>query len=109
VRVPAPVSKRSISSEVRLYFSEALAVLLEKVAKGLSTGTTSHLKQYWINECDYWRTRYLSKESYVYFWADGIYFNIRSDNAKQCILVIIGVTSRVDKEFLAIENQSRVG
>ena len=30
------------------------------------------------------------KEDYVYVWADGIYFNIRSDDAKQCILVIIG-------------------
>ena len=87
--------------------SEALAALLRKVAKGLSAGTISHLKQSWVNECDYWRTRDLSKESYVYIWADGIYFNIRSDDAKQCILVIIGVTSRVDKKFLAIEDGYR--
>ena len=57
--------------------------------------------------------RDLSKERYVYIWADGIYFNIRSDDSKQCILVIIGVTSQDDKEFLAIgvaiENQNRVG
>ena len=33
----------------------------------------------------------LSKERYVYIWADGIYFNVRSDDAKQCLLVIIGV------------------
>jgi len=46
--------------------------------------------------------RDLSKERYVYIWADGIYFNIRSDDSKQCILVIIGVTSQDDKEFLAI-------
>ena len=43
----------------------------------------------------------------INIWADGIYFNIRSDDAKQCILVIIGVTSRGNKEFLAIEDGYR--
>ena len=51
--------------------------------------------------------RDLSKEGYIYIWSVGIYFNIRSDDAKQCILVIIGVTSRVDKKFLAIEDGYR--
>ena len=63
--------------------------------------------QGWVNEYDDWRMRDLSKESYVYIWADGICFNIRSDDAKQCILVIIGVTSRGDKEFLTIEDGYR--
>ena len=88
-------------------FSEALAALLGKNAKGLSAGTISRLQQCWVNEYDDWRLRDLSKERYVYIWADGIYFNIRSDDAKQCILVIIGVTSRGDKEFLAIEDGYR--
>ena len=88
-------------------FSEALAALLGKNAKGLSAGTISRLKQCWVNEYDDWRLRDLSKERYVYIWANGIYFNIRSDDAKQCILVIIGVTSRGDKEFLAIEDGYR--
>jgi len=88
-------------------FSEALAALLGKNAKGLSARTISRLKQCWVNEYDDWRTRDLSKESYVYIWVDGIYFNIRSDDAKQCILVIIGVTSRGNKEFLAIEDGYR--
>ena len=47
-------------------FSEALAALLGKKAKGLSAGTISRLKQCWVNEYDDWRTRDLSKESYVY-------------------------------------------
>ena len=76
-------------------------------AKGLSAGTISRLKQCWVSEHDDWRMRDLSKESYVYIWADGIYFNIRSDDAKQCILVIIGVISRGDEEFLAIEDGYR--
>jgi putative transposase len=80
---------------------------LGKNAKGLSAGTISRLKQYWVNEYDDWRKRDLSKESYVYIWADGIYFNIRSDDAKQCILITIGVTSRGNKEFLSIEDGYR--
>ena len=63
--------------------------------------------QCWVNEYEDWRTRDLSKENYVYIWADGIYFNIRSDDAKQCILVIMGVTSGGKKEFLAIEDGYR--
>jgi transposase-like protein len=69
-------------------------------------------RYYRLPESDIKRTandqmRDLSIESYVYIWADGIYFNIRNDDAKQCILVIIGVTSRGDKEFLAIEDGYR--
>jgi putative transposase len=75
-------------------FSEELAALLGKNAKGLSAGTICRLKKYWIRE--------LSNEKYVYIWADGIYFNFRSDDAKQCILGIIFAFSRGDKGFLAI-------
>ena len=46
-------------------FSEALAALLGKNAKGLSAGTISRLKQCWVNEYDDWRTRDLSKEGFI--------------------------------------------
>lgn len=83
-------------------FSEALGALLGKDAKGLSAGTISRLKQVWIQEHEDWRKRDLSQERYVYIWADGIYFNIRGDDARQCILVVIGATAQGKKEFLAI-------
>ena len=88
-------------------FSEALAALLGKDAEGLSAGTISRLKQVWSQEHDIWRKRDLSGERYVYIWADGIYFNIRGDEARQCILVIIGVTEQGNKEFLAINDGYR--
>ena len=88
-------------------FSEALAALLGDDASGLSAGTISRLKQSWHEEHDVWRKRDLSKHQYVYIWADGIHFNIRSDEARQCILVVIGVTEQGDKEFLAIEDGYR--
>ena len=88
-------------------FTEALAALLGERAQGLSAGTISRLKQGWQQEYDAWRKRDLSNRRYVYVWADGIYFNVRSDEAKQCILVLIGVTDQGDKEFLAIEDGYR--
>lgn len=88
-------------------FSGALASLLGEDAGGLSAGTISRLKQGWHEEHEDWRKRDLSKQQYVYIWADGIHFNIRSDEAKQCILVVIGVTAQGDKEFLAIEDGYR--
>ena len=88
-------------------FSEALASLLGEDAKGISAGTISRLKQAWIQEHDVWRQRDLSGQRYVYIWADGVYFNIRGDEARQCILVMIGVTAQGNKEFLAIDDGYR--
>ena len=88
-------------------FSEALAALLGEEARGLSAGSISRLKQGWHQEHEGWRKRGLSKQQYAYIWADGIHFNIRSDEARQCILVIIGVTAQGDKEFLALEDGYR--
>ncbi len=55
-------------------FSEALAALLGAEAAGLSAGTISRLKQTWQGEYASWCKRDLSKNRYVYVWADGVYF-----------------------------------
>ena len=39
--------------------------------------------------------RDLSSKRYVCFWIDGVCFNVRMDEDKQRILVIIGVTETV--------------
>ena len=88
-------------------FQEALQALLGSEAKGLSASTISRCKKIWEEEHDTWNRRSLANKRYVYIWADGVYFNIRSDNDKQCILVIIGVTEQGQKEFIAIEDGYR--
>ena len=88
-------------------FSEALKALLGANAKGLSSGTISRLKQHWQEEHKSWSKRNLDFKKYVYIWADGVYFNIRSEESKQCILVIIGVNEHGKKELLAIEEGYR--
>jgi len=88
-------------------FQEALQALLGSGAKGLSASTISRLKRIWEEEHETWSRQNLKNKRYVYIWADGVYFNIRSDNARQCILVIIGVTEHGRKEFIAIEDGYR--
>ena len=43
----------------------------------------------------------------MYVWADGVHFNIRGDEGRQCILVLIGVTDHGKKELIAIEDGYR--
>ncbi len=88
-------------------FSEALAALLGVGAPGLSQTTISRLKAIWKQDYDAWRRRDLSKKHYVYFWVDGIYFNVRMDQDAQCLLVIIGATKDGRKELVAIEDGYR--
>ena len=71
-------------------FSSALTALLGKDAPGLSANTISRLKEVWKSEHEQWSRRNLSDKKYVYIWADGIYFGVRLEDARQCILVIIG-------------------
>lgn len=84
-------------------FSEALASLLGTQAQGLSSSTISRLKAKWIEEHQHWQKRSLLGKHYVYVWADGIYFNLRNEDDRQCILVMIGVTTSGEKELLGLE------
>ena len=87
-------------------FTEALTALLGKDAPGLSAATISRLKTVWQDEYKQWQQRDLSNKRYVYFWADGIYCNVRMDD-RQCLLVIIGTTEGGHKELVALEGGIR--
>ena len=51
--------------------------------------------------------RDLSDKHYVYLWADGIYFQVRLEADRPCVLVLIGATRDGRKELLAIEDGRR--
>jgi len=87
-------------------FKDALEALLGKDAPGLSANTISRLKAKWKVDMDTWNKRSLFGKHYIYFWADGLYCNVRMDE-KQCLLVIIGVTGDGRKELVAIEDGFR--
>jgi putative transposase len=93
-------------------FSEALVALLGPEAPGLSASTVVRLKEVWQTEYEAWSKRSLAGQRYVYFWADGVYFNVRlggdgEGQNRQCILVIVGATSDGKKELVAIQDGYR--
>jgi putative transposase len=88
-------------------FSEALAVLLGPDAKGLSATTVTRLKGLWEQEYQDWSKRSLAGKHYVYVWADGVYFNIRLEGGRQCILVLMGATADGKKELIAVQDGQR--
>lgn len=82
---------------------EALAVLVGEQAKGLSPNVVSRLKGEWAAEYGAWMKRDLAASRYVYWWADGIHTGLRQeDDARQCLLVIIGVRPDGSKELVTI-------
>jgi putative transposase len=88
-------------------FSEALAALLGPQAKGLSANTVTRLKAVWQQEYEAWNKRSLADKQYVYVWADGVYFNIRLEDDRQCILVLMGATADGKKELIALTDGYR--
>jgi putative transposase len=88
-------------------FSEALVALIGPEAKGLSASTITRLKGVWEQEYQDWSKRSLAGKEYAYVWVDGVYFNIRLEGGRQCILVLMGATADGKKELIAIQDGER--
>src|SRR6266446_3980915 len=82
--------------------SEALTALVGAEADGLSASTVTRLKGGWEGDCKIWNQRSLEGKHYVYIWADGVHFNIRLEEDRQCILVLMGATAEGKKELIAL-------
>ncbi len=88
-------------------FQEALCSLLGEDAPGLSASVLSRLKRKWEQEYQEWEKRSLEDKRYAYLWVDGIYFGVRGEDAKQCILVILGATEDGKKELVSLTDGYR--
>ena len=88
-------------------FSEALQALLGPEAPGLSPNSIVRLKQAWEADYQEWNQRSFKGKRYVYFWADGIHFNVRLEEGRSCILVVMGATAEGKKELVAIQDGER--
>jgi transposase-like protein len=88
-------------------FGEALAALLGPQAKGLSPTTVVRLKADWEAEYREWSRRSLAGKHYVYLWVDGIWCNVRLEDERCCLLVVIGATADGAKELLAVHDGLR--
>jgi transposase-like protein len=69
---------------------------------GLSAPVITRLTVQWQDEARAFADRDLSGLDYVYLWADGVHLNVRLDEAKLCLLVMIGVRVDGRKELVAL-------
>ena len=74
---------------------------------GLSASTISRLTETWQTEHAQWETRDLSDRDYVYWWADGVHFNVPPRGRPAVLLVIVGVRPDGSKELVALADGYR--
>jgi putative transposase len=87
-------------------FAPALARFLGSEA-GLSASTVQRLTESWQSEHESWCGRDLSGVDYVYWWADGVHFNVRLEEDRLCCLVVVGVRPDGTKELVALSDGYR--
>ncbi len=88
-------------------FTDALSAILGPGCPGLSASTVTRLKGVWEQEYGEWSKRSLVDKEYVYVWADGIHTNIRLEEDRQCLLVLMGATADGKKELIAMTDGHR--
>ncbi len=74
---------------------------------GLSAAVITRLTETWKAGQRLFAARDLSGADYVYLWADGIHVNIRLEEHKLCLLVMIGVRADGRKELIALADGYR--
>ncbi len=87
-------------------FVPALGQFLGSAA-GLSAAVITRLTETWKGEQRAFAARDLSGADYVYLWADGIHVNIRLEEHKLCLLVLIGVRADGRKELVTLADGYR--
>jgi transposase-like protein len=87
-------------------FVPALGQFLGSSA-GLSPAVITRLTETWRAEQRAFAARDLSGADYVYLWADDIHVNIRLEEHKLCLLVMIGVRADGRKELIALADGYR--
>ncbi|MGC8465052.1 MAG: transposase [Acidimicrobiales bacterium] len=90
------ISERDVAS--------VLEVVLGEGAKKLTPAVLGELKKSWTHDFNEWNTRDLSKVRFTFLFADGIYQEIRNDNPKICVLVLMGVDDEGQKHLIPIED-----
>lgn len=58
-------------------YPRVILVILGKDAPGLSASNIVRLKEGWEKQYESWNKRSLVDKRSIYWWVDGVYFNIR--------------------------------
>ena len=80
---------------------------IRKLPSRAVTAAITKLTGQWQAEQKAFSARDLSAADYVYLWADGIHVNIRLEEHKLCLLVMIGVRADGRKELIALADGYR--
>jgi len=86
---------------------ESLKALLGNAVEGLSAANVTRLKSVWIDEFKKWSKRDLSSKNYCYVWVDGVHFNLRLEEERLCVLVVLGVKEDGTKELIGVDSGYR--
>lgn len=80
-------------------------------AAGLSASVVTRLTRQWQDEQRAFADRDLSGSDYVYVWvyvwADGVHVSVRLDEARLCLLVLVGVRADGRKELITLADGHR--
>jgi transposase-like protein len=76
-------------------------------AAGLSASVITRLTTQWQDEQRSFSARSLKGCDFVYVWVDGVHFNIRLEEDRLCVLVVVGVRLDGTKELVAIRDGYR--
>jgi transposase-like protein len=87
-------------------FVPALGQFLGSSA-GLSPAVITKLTATWQTEARAFAARDLGELDFVYCWADGIHVTVRLEEAKLCLLVLVGVRADGRKELIALADGYR--
>jgi transposase-like protein len=87
-------------------FGPALEQFLGTSA-GLSGSVITRLTVQWQDKAKAFAARDLSGVDYVYVWADGVHLNVRLDEERLCLLVLIGVRADGTKELITLTDGQR--
>jgi transposase-like protein len=87
-------------------FVPALGEFLGSSA-GLSASVITKLTETWQAEARAFAARDLRERDYVYVWADGVHVNVRLEEHRLCLLVLVGVRIDGHKELIAITDGYR--
>ena len=88
-------------------FIPAFEKLFGALPAGLSSASITRMKQIWLEEHRKWNHRPMHFARYCYLWVDGIHFNLRLDEGRLCVLVVMGATEDGRKELVAVSGGYR--
>ena len=88
-------------------FRESLSSLFGEEVAGLSASTVTRLTASWTQEYEAFRKQRFDKQDIVYLWVDGVHLNVRLEEDRLSLLVVIGVAVDGTKRLIALEDGYR--